>query len=184
VEKQKFDEAKKEFNKAVQEYPAFAQAWAELSDLELKAQDFDNARSAAEKAIEADPKFVRPYFTMIVLSAGKQEWKAVTDYSDRLLALDSLNYPAGFYYSALANYKLHNLEKAETSIRAARKLDINSKLPKIGLLQAAIMMDRDDYAGAVQEYQTFLERVPEGSDAQYARSALTVAQNKLASARK
>jgi hypothetical protein len=43
-------------------------------------------------------------------------------------------------------------------------------------------MDRSDFAGAVQEFRTFLDRAPaEGADAQYARNALNIAQNKLAS---
>jgi hypothetical protein len=49
-------------------------------------------------------------------------------------------------------------------------------------LMATIMMDRSDFAGAVQELRSFLDRAPaEGADAQYARSALSAAQSKLAS---
>lgn len=174
-------EAKTDFAKAVEIFPAYAEAWAELSDLYMKAQDLDNARDASEHALAADARFVRPYFTLIVLAAGQENWKQTVEMSDKLLALDSYNYPAGYYYNALANYKLHRLDKANASVRAARKLDPNNKLPKIGLLLATIMMDQNDFAGAVQEFRSFLDRAPaDGADAQYARSALTLAQNKLA----
>jgi tetratricopeptide (TPR) repeat protein len=181
-EKQKIDEAKAEFTKAVELYPAYAEAWAELSDIYLKESDFDNARMTSEKALAADSHFVRPYFTLIVLAAGKEDWAGAVKMSDKLLALDSYNYPAGYYYNALANYRLHNLDKAEASLKAARKLDPNVKLPKIGLLMGTILIDRNDFAGAVQELRAFLDHVPEGTDAQYARNALTFAQNRLASA--
>jgi tetratricopeptide (TPR) repeat protein len=182
LEKQNVEEAKNEFAKAVELYPNYAEAWAELSDLCLKAKDFDNARTSSQKAIAADPRFVRPYFTLIVLAAGKEDWGSAADYSDKLVALDPYNYPAGYYYNALAYYKMHNLDKADASVHAARKLDPNSRLPKVSLLMATIMMDRNDFAGAVHEYQAFLDHAPEGAEAQYARNALTMAQNKLASA--
>ena len=182
LEKQKVDEAKAEFQKAVELYPAYAEAWAELSDIYLKASDFENARMTSEKALAADSHYVRPYFTLIVLAAGKEDWKGAVQMSDKLLALDSYNYPAGYYYNALAHYRLHNLDKAEASLKAAKKLDPNMKLPKIGLLMGTIMIDRSDFAGAVQELRTFLDHVPEGADAQFARNALTFAQNHLASA--
>ena len=182
LEKQKVDEAKADFVKAVEIFPAYAEAWAELSDIYLKASDFDNAKMASEKAVAADSRFVRPYFTLIVLAAGKEDWKGAVQMSDKLLSLDSYNYPAGYYYNALANYRLHNLDKAEASLKAAKRLDPNMKLPKIGLLMGTIMIDRNDFAGAVTELRAFLDHVPEGADAQFARNALTFAQNHLASA--
>ncbi len=173
-------EAKTDFAKAVEIYPAYAEAWAELSDLYMKAKDLDNARDASEHALAADARYVRPYFTLIVLAAGHEDWKKAAEMSEKLLSLDSYNYPAGYYYNALANYKLHNLEKADAAVHAARKLDPNNRLPKITLLMATIMMDRNDYAGAVQEFRSFLDHSPEGADAQYARDGLTLAQGKLA----
>ena len=180
LEKGNQAEAKAEFSKAVEIYPAYAEAWAELSDLCMKAKDLDAAGDAAERAVAADSRYVRPYFTLIVLAAGHEDWKKAVEMSDKLLSLDAYNYPAGYYYNALANYRLHNLEKADASVRAARKLDPNNKLPKISLLLATIMMDRNDYAGAVQEFRSFLDHSPNAIDAKYAQEGLTVAQAKLA----
>lgn len=173
-------DAKADFAKAVEIYPAYAEAWAELSELSMKAKDLDGARDASEHALAADARYVRPYFTLIVLAAGREEWQKAAEMSEKLVALDSYNYPAGYYYNALANYKLHNLEKADAAVHAARKLDPNNRLPKISLLMATIMMDRSDYAGAVQEFRSFLDHSPQGADAQYARDGLTLAQGKLA----
>lgn len=182
LEKKKLDEAKADLNKAVEIYPAYAEAWANLSDIYMKDSDFDNARMAAEKSIGADARYVRPYFTLIVLNASKEDWQGTLSLTDKLLSLDSFNYPAAYYYNGLANYRLHDLDKAEKSLRAARKLDANLKLPKITLLMGTVLMDRSDYAGAVEQFQTFLTHVPEGADAKYARDAITFSQNKLASA--
>ncbi len=182
-EKNNLEEAKADLNKAVEIFPTYAEAWAELSDLYLKAQDLPNARMAAEKALAADARYVRPYFTLIVLDAGKEDWKSTLDRSNKLLSLDAFNYPAAYYYNALASYKLHDLDKAEKSLLAARKLDPNQKLPKISLLMGTVLMDRNDYAGAVEQFQSFLTHAPDGgADAKYAREAMTFSQNKLASA--
>lgn len=182
MEKQKLDEAKADYTKAVEIYPAYAEAWADLSDVYLRTQDVANARMAAEKSLAADARYVRPYFTLIVLDANAENWKGALDLSDKLLSLDAFNYPAAYYYNALASYKLHDLDKAEKSLRAARKLDTNQKLPKISLLMGTVLMDRSDFAGAVQEFQAFLSHAGDGADAQYARTAMSFAQNKLASA--
>jgi Flp pilus assembly protein TadD len=182
-EKQNSAGAIAEYKKAVEIYPGYAEAWADLSDLYLKGKDYDNSRAAAEKSLAADARFVRPYFTLIVLDASKEDWKGTLDLTDKLLGLDSTNFPAAYYYNALANYRLHDLEKAEKSLRAARKLDVNQKLPKISLLMGTVLMDRNDYAGAVEQFQNFLSHTDaDGSDAKYARDAITFSQTKIASA--
>ncbi len=181
--KEKQAEAQAKFTKAVEIFPDFAEAWVELADIYMKSHDVENARAASEHAVAADPRYVRPYFTLIVLAASQENWKQTLDVSDKLVALDAYNYPAAYYYNALANYKLRNLEKADASIKAARKLDTANKLPKISLLMAAIMMDRNDFAGAVQEYRAFLNHATaSAADAEYARRQLADAQTKLAAA--
>jgi tetratricopeptide (TPR) repeat protein len=183
LEKGKDEEAKADFSKAVEIFPNYAEAWVELSDLDMKVKDLNGARDACEHAVAADPRYVQPYFTLIVLAAGKEDWKRTVEMSDKLLALDSHTYAAAHYYNALGNYKLGNLDKADRAIHTARKLDPNNKLPKIGLLMAAIMMDRNDFAGAAQEYRTFLDNAPANSaDVEYARNSLAMAQQKLAAA--
>jgi tetratricopeptide (TPR) repeat protein len=183
VEKGNMDEAKASFAKAVEIYPNYAEAWAELSDLSMKVKNFEEARAASQHALDADPRFVRPYFTLIILTAAEENWDKTLEISNKLLALDPYNYPAAYYYNALANYRLHKLDKADASVRAAKRLDNKNRLPKIGLLLATIMMDRNDFAGAVEEFRSFLDRSPsDEADAQYARNALTMAQTKLSSA--
>ena len=180
LKKEQFDKAKIDLTQAVTAYPDYAEAWAALGEVLLHDKDYDNAINASQKAVTADPHFISPYFTLIAASANRQDGKGTAGYADKLLSLDSYHYPAAYYYDALAYMQLNDLEKAQSSILAARKYDMGGTLPKAALLMGEILMRRQNYAGAVQAYKDFLERVPNGESSNYARGQLNAAQTKLA----
>lgn len=182
LKKEQYDKAMADLTQAVGAYPDYAEAWAQLAQVHLHNKDYADAISFSQKAIAADNHFVAPYFTLIAASADQSDWKATAGYSDTLLSLDAYHYPAAYYYNALAYMQLNNLEKAQTSIVAARKYDLNSSLPKAALLMGEIMLRLGNYTEAVKAYKAFLERDPAGPSSDFARSQLNAAQTKLAAA--
>lgn len=182
LKKDQYDKAKADFTLAVGAYPDYAEAWAKLAQVLLHDKEYANAISASQKSIAADNHFVEPYFSLIAASADQNDWKATASYSDTLLSLDGYHYPAAYYYNALAYMELNNLEKAQNSIVAARKYDLNSSLPKAVLLMGEIMMRRENYTEAVKAYKAYLERFPSGPSSEFARNQLNAAQTKLAAA--
>lgn len=182
LKKDHSDKAEAAFAHAVEVYPEYADAWAQLGEIYLHQKLYDKADDAAKKAIGADAHFVTPYFTLISTAANRQDWKSTEDYSDKLLALDAYHYPAAYYFNALASFQLREGDKALKSIQLAKKYDIRTSLPKISLLMGEILVARGDYAGAVQAYKAFLEREPQGSAADFARKAMNDAQTKVAAA--
>ena len=57
IKKNKYAEARTEYEKAVQIDQKFAAAWCELGKMQAGAQDFDMARGSFRMAIQSDPKF-------------------------------------------------------------------------------------------------------------------------------
>jgi TolA-binding protein len=54
--KGKWDEARQSFEKAVQIYPQYAEAWFELGRVQVQTNDFEGGRHSFSQAMAADPK--------------------------------------------------------------------------------------------------------------------------------
>ena len=67
IKKKKFDDAQKNFEKAVEVYPKYSTAWYELGMLQAGQGKMDMARKYFDTALEYDPKFVKPYLQISIL---------------------------------------------------------------------------------------------------------------------
>src|ERR1700733_1388662 len=81
------DGAEKNLKKAVQLYPAFAQAWLQLGELQVSS-DPQAARDSFSKAMAADPKFILPYQQLAELAKDAQDWKEMSAQTSKALDLD------------------------------------------------------------------------------------------------
>lgn len=174
-------EAAGEFSKAMGLYPKYAEAMVRLGEIYRDDNRGDDAGKLFQQAIEADAQFIPPYFDLALLAAGKQEWKQLSDLTERAIALDAYDYPGAYYLNAAANYNLHNYDLAEKSARMARRLDSQYHIPKIDLLLANIFLQRREYAGAAEELRVFLKYQPTGPEAESAREMLGQTEQKIAS---
>jgi hypothetical protein len=72
-------------------YPKYAGAWYELGEVY--------------------------YLRLAALAAQEQKWQEVSEWSSKLIKLNSLDFPAAYYFHMVANFNLHNLAVAEQSAR-------------------------------------------------------------------
>ena len=163
--KKKWGDAQTSFEKAVEAYPKYADAWYELGMLQAGQGKMDMARSYFDKAIECDPKFVQPYLQISILELQASRWRGLADATDKLVKLDPFDYPQAFYFNAVANYSLHNMDAAEKSALAAERLDTRHAIPKVSHLLGLILALKKDYAGAAERFKTYLKFAPEAKDA-------------------
>jgi tetratricopeptide (TPR) repeat protein len=162
LKKKKLAEAQKEFEKAVQIYPKYSQAWYDLG-FSLEAQNnTEGAMKAYGEALSAEPKFVLPYMQMTGIYIRQQQWQDAADASGKLLKLNPFEFPAAHYYNSVANYFLKNYDQAEKSIREVQKLDTRNRLPKSSQLLGAILIEKQDYVGAAEQYRKYLSVLPPG----------------------
>ena len=172
-------EAAGEFSKAIALYPKYAEAMVATGRCLRRPWDAsEEAKKLYEQAMEADPRFLPPYFSLAVLAAREQDWKAVAELSERALALNAYEYPVAYFYDAVANYNLHNFDRAEKSARTGQRLDSQHRLPRIDFILANILMQRGDYAGAAEQLRSFLKYQPTGAEADAAREMLAETESR------
>jgi tetratricopeptide (TPR) repeat protein len=183
LKKDRTGDALANFEKAVEVYPDYAAAWYEIGRIELAANDNAAARHALEMAVKADPRFVLPYLDLSTVELRAQKWQALADVTDKVIKLDSFDYPQAYYYNAAANYYLKNLDKAEKNAREADRLDSRREIPKNLHLLGIILAQRQDYAGAAEKFRAYLKLAPDADDAPTVRKQLAQVETAVAQAK-
>jgi tetratricopeptide (TPR) repeat protein len=170
--KNKSDDARKDFEKAVTLYPQYADAWVSLGKLHLEQNAVAPAREALNKAMECDPKLVAPYMELGLLAAKDANWQESGKYLDRAVELDPVEFPQAWYADAVANFNLAKYDAAEKAARAAVKLDPRHVNPRSTYLLGLILTEKKDYPGAAAELATYIKLAPNAPDLAQAKVEL------------
>ncbi|MBZ5581983.1 MAG: tetratricopeptide repeat protein [Acidobacteriia bacterium] len=83
----KWDEAAKNYQKAVELYPEYAEAWFRLGEAQQGQNQADAARKSFETAIKIDANYLPPYAPLVNMEAQAQNWKNVAEMTDRMIKL-------------------------------------------------------------------------------------------------
>lgn len=161
----KWPAAQKNFEKAVELYPDYAQAWCDLAEALKEQGKPDEARTAAERALKADPKYLRPYLQLARLALADKKLEEAVRITDQGIEQNPLEFPGIFFYNAVANYNLKQLDAAEKSARRTIELDSNHEIPRAEFLLGAILASKGDRAGAVEHMKKYLALTPKADDA-------------------
>ena len=183
LRKDKAEEAQKQFAKAVELYPQFAEAWYQLGGLQEKSNQAGEARKSYSQAIVADPKLVSPYLPLARLAMRDKNWQDVADTTGRLLKLDATDFPEAYYYNAAASFRLKKLSDAESSARETLKLDTAHRFPEAAHILGIVLYQKHDYASAAEQLRNYLQLAPNAPDAAQVKGQLAELEH-LASASK
>ena len=173
LKKKKPAEALKEFEKATSAYPKFAAAFFEQGRLQEQQKDAEGAKKSYEQAVASDPKFVKPYLPLTMMAAQTGDWQTAADLSAKTTKLNPYEYPQAFFYNAVANLNLKNLDEAEKSALAAKKLDEKNRIPRINYVLGLIQAQKENYASAVEHIKSYINLSPQAGDLDTARKQLT-----------
>ena len=171
---EKWAAAEKNFEKAVEIDPNYAQAWSHLGEVLLKESKSAEARAAWEKAVAADPKYIRPYVQLAMLDLAEKRPEDAAAIAGQAVAMNPLEFPELYFYNALANYNLKHLDVAERSARRATELDAAHEIPRAELLLGSVLIAKGDRARGLQHFKKYLELVPKAQDAEQVKK--TIAQ--------
>ena len=172
AKKNRPEEAIASLQEAVRLDPEFAFAWSELAKLQMENGHAAEAHRSFEAAAKAEPRWPEPYLHLALLAVRSENWKEVADVTDRVLQLDSFEYPQAFFFNAVANYNLKHPELAEKSARWAQKLDTQHQFPQVAHLLGTILAESHRYAEAADEFRTYLMLAPRAADAPTVRNRL------------
>jgi len=146
------DSAMHDLQQAVEIYPKFADAWYQLGRLQ-QATDAAEARKSYAQAVVADPQFLLPYEQLAALDVHDGKWKEVAGNTGKALELDPAGTPETWYYDALANFELGNIDVAQSSAQHSMDMDPQHAIANSEQLLAAILARKRDYASAIQHLQ-------------------------------
>lgn len=180
LKKNKLPEAQKELETAVSLHPKYAEAWYELGRVQVIQTNADAARNSYGKALEADDKYVRPYLGLAVLEAQQQKWESVKQLSEKVIKLNRHDFPAAFFYGAVANYNLRDSEAAEKLCRSGIEIDQYHSLPKMSHLLGMILVDKQDFKGASEQLGAYLKFAPKAGDIDQVKKQLADIDGKVA----
>jgi len=180
--KEKWADARKQFEIAVNAYPRYASAWFELGLAAERLGDTDIARKAYAQSLDSDDKFVKPYLQLAGISARAQNWQELADTTSRVLRLDPYNYPGIYYFDSVAQFNLRNVEEAEKSARQAVKLDKQNLFPGANHILGVILATKGELADAAGFLKTYLKLAPAAPDAAMAKKRLAAIESTSATA--
>jgi len=162
--KAKWEQAEKQFQRAVSLYPKFAVAWFELGIVQLQLNRPADARQAFEHSIAADSKYVNPYHGLMQLAMHEQNWESVLDSTEKLLALNPVNFPDAWFANSVGYFYLQNFANAEKSARRGLSIDGDHHVPRLEYLLGVVLMKKTDYVEAARHFQTYLRMATKPAD--------------------
>jgi tetratricopeptide (TPR) repeat protein len=122
--------------------------------------------------MKADPKYVKPYLQLIRLALSENRSQDASQLAERAMDVNALEFPAVFFYHAVANTNLHRMDVAEKSARRAVELDANHEIPRAEHLLGTLLAAKGDRDGAIQHLNKYLELSPKAADADKVRQLI------------
>jgi tetratricopeptide (TPR) repeat protein len=177
--KQKWQEAEKQFEKAVEIYPKYAAAWFDLGRMQQEQKDLEGARKSYAQSLAADPKYVNPYLQLASMAAAEQKWQEVADDSDRLLRLNPVDFPQAWFFNSLANYYLGKRDEAEKSAREGISHDPAHHFPRMSYLLGVILSQRRDFAASAENLRDYVRYAPRAADVDQVKKQLADVEKAL-----
>jgi cytochrome c-type biogenesis protein CcmH/NrfG len=171
LKKNKVDDAEKELVKATELYPKFAAGWFDLGKVYEQKNATDRAKASYQKAIEADAKYVYPYNNLALIAMKEQNWPEVVTVTDRILKLDPYDFPAAWYFNAVANFNLQNWDAAEKSAKEIYNKD-PKRYARAGYVWGLILAQKSDYSAAAERLKTFIDTAPRDIDLEVVKKQL------------
>ena len=176
--KKRIPEARQYYESAVALYPDYAEAWCGLGLLQAEQDEFAAAMRSFRRALASDPKQICPYLPLAMLEHGAKDWPALLEVTDRMLRLDSIDYPLAHLLNAVAHYNLGDYDEAAKAARAAEALD-NRSFPEIWGLLGWVEARRGNDAAAAEQFQKYLKAAPMGQGADLIREKLSLLAARL-----
>jgi len=170
--KGKFDQAQQSLEKAVQIYPKYASAWFELGQVQMLKKDPVSAKHSFEQAVAADPKYVNPYNRLAQLAFEAKQWPQVIETTDKLLALNPVNFPFAYFFNAVANYYQKDFDAAEKSARRGIRVDDDHQVTKLQYVLGMILLQKRDYPHASEAMEKYLQLAKQPAEVEQAKKQL------------
>jgi tetratricopeptide (TPR) repeat protein len=100
---------------------------------------------------------VNPYRGLADLDTQEQQWQALVNDTNQLLALNPVSFPDAWLRNALGYYYLRNFASAEKSARQGMKVDDQHQFPRLEMLLGVVLAQERNYTEAATHIQNYLK---------------------------
>lgn len=170
--KGKWDQAQQSLQKAVRIYLKYAVAWSELGRVQMHLNDPASAKKSFEQSLAADSRYVNAYDGLAQLAFAAKQWPEVIETTNKLVALNPVNFPAAYLFNGVAQYEQGELDAAEKITREGVRVDDGHQVPKLQYLLGMILLRKHDYQQASEQMQQYLSLVKEPAQVEEAKKEL------------
>jgi tetratricopeptide (TPR) repeat protein len=170
LQKNKAEEARAHFEKAVQIYPQYASAYNNLGVSWMHDHDTAKARDAFEHALAADPNHSNAAMNLARLLFPEHDWARL----EGLLQTALVGTPQDAQALAMMTMTEFNLKKYAETVDYARRTHTlpHEKFPIVHFLAAGALLAQNKPDEAMVEYKVFLKEAPQSEYASAAQKEL------------
>ncbi len=166
-------EAERLIRITLREAPAYAPAWNSLGAVCQYQKKIEDARDAYQHAIKLDPSLLIAYLNITRLEINSGRWADALMDAEVLIKADAGHrYLEAYLNAVAAQYALHDLAGAETTLKTALPLDRVHQFPRLEFFMGEVLAAKDDPDGSAEHFKKYLELVPQAKDAASVRAYL------------
>ncbi len=165
-------EARKQLERAVGSYPAYAEAWYYLGVVCERQGRASAAREAYTRSGSADAQFAAPFLRLGEMAVREKKWQEVLAAAKTGLARDATHWPALHLLDAVANFNLGDLDAAGRSAREVVRLDTEHRFPQAEHILGMVFLENRNYPEAAAHLRTYLQQAPQAANAELVRKQL------------
>jgi len=168
--KQDWEEARKRLEKAIELYPNYVGAYNNLGVAFMNSGKAEKGRAAFEKAVAINSNYAPGYVNLARIASSEGKYPEAEDHLKKSVRLNPQNAEALFM---LAQVELMN-RHYDDAIRDARAVHSlpHHDYAEVHYICAVALQASGQTAEASEEYRTFLEEHPEGTEAEQVRQLL------------
>ncbi|HET7440754.1 MAG TPA: hypothetical protein VFJ47_05575, partial [Terriglobales bacterium] len=93
------------------------------------------------------------------------QWQEVVDTTAEALRLNPVSFPQDWLLNASAHFYLKHLDVAEQSALKGIQVDTQHQAPQLEHLLGVILIQKNDYRGALEHIRKYLALAPNAGDA-------------------
>ena len=169
------------FEKAIQEYPDYYEAYAQIGVAYMKLADTANSEKAFQKSAEVShQKYQDAYLGLAELALNGHHFADAETFARKAIEIDSNSW-RGQSQLARALVELHRASEAEPSAVVAVKLQPDN--PTLYLVLANIHMELQNDRAQLDDLNNYLKLAPAGPFAEQARQQRDELQQFLAASK-
>jgi tetratricopeptide (TPR) repeat protein len=173
----KIGQARKQFEKAIEQYPTYASAYNMLGVISMRDGDSERGRKAFEKAISIDERYAPAYANLAKIFFAERKLDRCEALLEKSLSIEPRSAEALAILSQV-QFMVGKNEQAVAAARRMHELPEHKQYAVAHFIAARALRASNQKQDAATEYKLFLQEAPNSMSAATAREELAQLEQK------